>query len=43
MQECTNVFSSGGGEAMANEFGIDFLGMYDNLLEILTNLLTHHV
>ena len=25
-QECTNVFSSGGGEAMATEFGVPFLG-----------------
>ncbi len=24
--ECTNVFSTGGGEAMAQEFGIEFLG-----------------
>ena len=24
--ECTNIFASGGGEAMANEYGIEFLG-----------------
>jgi hypothetical protein len=24
-QECTHIFSRGGGEAMANEFGIKFL------------------
>ncbi|KAF7732494.1 cytosolic Fe-S cluster assembly factor cfd1 [Apophysomyces ossiformis] len=24
--ECTNIFSSGGGESMANEYGIDFFG-----------------
>ncbi|KAJ1916422.1 cytosolic Fe-S cluster assembly factor cfd1 [Mycoemilia scoparia] len=26
LQECTNVFSTGGGEAMAKEFNINFLG-----------------
>jgi hypothetical protein len=25
-QECTNIFSSGGGETLANEFGCAFLG-----------------
>ena len=25
-QECTNLFSTGGGEAMAEEFGVSFLG-----------------
>jgi hypothetical protein len=26
LQECTNVFSSGGGESMAKDYGIPFLG-----------------
>ncbi|CAB4432392.1 unnamed protein product [Rhizophagus irregularis] len=25
-EECTNLFSTGGGEAMAQEFGVEFLG-----------------
>jgi len=25
-QECNNLFSSGGGEAMSEEFGLNFLG-----------------
>jgi hypothetical protein len=27
MQECTNIFSTGGGESMAQEFGVPFLGI----------------
>ena len=26
MKECTNIFSSGGGESMAQEYGIEFFG-----------------
>jgi hypothetical protein len=26
LQECTNIFSSGGGEALAKQAGVQFLG-----------------
>jgi Mrp family chromosome partitioning ATPase len=35
--ECTNIFSTGGGEAMAEEFGVPFLG---NSFSIYINIRT---
>ena len=30
LQECTNVFSKGGGEALAKEYHVPFLGKFRN-------------